>query len=95
MAKIIWSKKAKNNPRDIVRFIALDKPVTAELHARRIFDATRRLKEFPKSGRIVPEENDPNLRELIFGSYRIIYEIINEEVTILTVHHSSRILHLD
>jgi len=69
MAKVIWSKKAKNDLGDIVRYIARDKPITAELYAQRIFNATRRLKDFPKSGRMIPEENKDDLREIIFGNY--------------------------
>ena len=95
MAKVIWSAKARKDVEGIVRYIADDKPSTAELYARRIFTATRQLKDFPKSGRIVPEESNENVRELIFGSYRIIYEIIGDKITILTVHHSARILHID
>ncbi len=95
MAKVVWSKKAKKDVEGIIRYIAADKPSTAELYGRRIFALTRQLKDFPKSGRVVAEENDINLRELIFGNYRIIYEINNDEITILTVHHSARKLHLD
>ncbi len=56
MAKVIWSYKARKDVEDIVRYIAHDKPSTAELYARRIFAATRRLKNIPKSGRIVLEK---------------------------------------
>ena len=45
----------------------------------------------PKVGRIVPEKNDENIRELIEGNYRIIYEIRGEDrIEVLLVHHSSR-----
>jgi toxin ParE1/3/4 len=94
MAQVTWSKKARNDLRDIVRYIARDKPATAELYAHRIFKATRRLKDFPNSGRAIPEENENNLREIIFGNYRIIYKVDNDSVIIVTVHHSSQILRI-
>ena len=49
------------------------------------------LNWFPQTGRIVPEKNEENLRELIEGNYRIIYEIISaDQINILTVYHSAR-----
>jgi len=47
----------------------------------------------PKVGRKVPERNDENIRELIEGNYRIIYELRGEErIEVLLIHHSSRTL---
>ncbi len=46
------------------------------------------LKSSPKSGRVVPElarQGIQNYRELIQGYYRIIYEIIDAVVYIITV----------
>ncbi|MBN1803521.1 MAG: type II toxin-antitoxin system RelE/ParE family toxin [Candidatus Lokiarchaeota archaeon] len=45
-------------------------------------------------GRKVPELNDPNYRELIFGNYRIIYGIFEEKIQILRIIHSSSMLSL-
>ena len=41
------------------------------------------LIEFPESGRIVPEKEDPVIRELIEGNYRIFYRILRGNITIL------------
>ncbi|WP_420485274.1 type II toxin-antitoxin system RelE/ParE family toxin [Iningainema tapete] len=50
-----------------------------------------RLEKFPHSGRVVPEISQEDIREIIFGSYRIVYLVVsNDEVNILTVFHSSR-----
>jgi toxin ParE1/3/4 len=44
-------------------------------------------------GRMVPELNQKDIREIIAGNYRIIYQITNQKTAfILTVHHSSRLL---
>jgi len=53
-----------------------------------------RLETFPKSGRIIPEFEIENLREIIYGKYRIVYEIERETVLILTVFHGMRLLKL-
>jgi plasmid stabilization system protein ParE len=53
------------------------------------------LRQFPRRGRIVPEENDPNVRELfVFHSYRLLYDILDEkhEVQIIAFVHSARLL---
>jgi plasmid stabilization system protein ParE len=43
-------------------------------------------------GRIVPELGIENIREIIVGSYRVIYRVRHEDVQVLTVHHGARLL---
>ena len=52
------------------------------------------LKQFPKIGRKVPEYNDPNLREILYKSYRVIYLIKKEHLEVISVIHGSRKLTL-
>lgn len=48
------------------------------------------------SGKLVPEHDDSNFRELIEGNFRIIYKIVsNHQIDILTIHHSSRDLKIE
>lgn len=54
--------------------------------------AVERLEKFRELGRIVPETNDPNIRELILGNYRIVYRLKFDTPEILTIYHSSRLL---
>jgi toxin ParE1/3/4 len=51
-----------------------------------------RLADFPNSGRVVPELKDPAIREILFGSYRIVYRVKGDLVEVLTVYHGSRLL---
>ena len=46
----------------------------------------------PERGRIVPEMNDPAVREIIHGSYRIIYELRREpeRVYVLRFWHAAQ-----
>jgi plasmid stabilization system protein ParE len=71
-------------------FIARDAPQYAQLFATRVFRATDRLEDFPQMGRIVPQINRHDIREVIVQSYRIIYRLLPDEVEILTVHHGAR-----
>ena len=57
-----------------------------------MFETVERLESFPRSGRIVPGINQNNIREIILGSYRIVYLLSSDEVSILTVFHASRLL---
>jgi plasmid stabilization system protein ParE len=53
------------------------------------------LKNHPQMGRIVPEVGNENLREVIFGSYRIIYRYNSGNlIEIITIHHSAMLLKL-
>jgi plasmid stabilization system protein ParE len=48
------------------------------------------LNSFPEAGRIVPEINDPKIREIFVYSYRLIYEIFPNRVEVLALIHSKR-----
>ena len=56
----------------------------------KIIEAVEKLKDFPEIGRIVDEADNPNVRELIFQNFRIIYRIVNEVVQILAIIRGSR-----
>lgn len=90
MAKIIWTEPALNDLRDIIDYIAKDSFVYAERFGIRVVEAPKRLEQFPLSGRIVPEFNAKNIRELIYNSYRIIYLVRKKVCYVVAVIHGSR-----
>lgn len=92
MARIIWTSQALNDLQAIGDFISRDAPTFAQVFTDKVFDTVERLENFPRSGRIVPEINQENIREIIVGSYRIVYLLTGDEVGILTVFHASRLL---
>ena len=71
MAEVRWTLQALDDLEVICLFIARDAPPVAAVFAQRAFDATDRLAEFPRSGRTVPELNNPDFREIILGNYRL------------------------
>lgn len=95
MTPLIWTRRAIEDVRSIQQFIAKDSPHYAQLVSQQLIAAVERLTIFPQSGRIVPEVNDPAIREVIQGAYRIVYRLIQSEIHILTVHHATRLLHLE
>ncbi|PJA82046.1 MAG: plasmid stabilization protein, partial [Nitrospirae bacterium CG_4_9_14_3_um_filter_44_28] len=57
-----------------------------------VFSKVEQLKSSPEIGRILPEINDSQFRELIYGNYRIIYRIETKQISILTIRHGRQIL---
>ncbi len=92
--KVDWSDRALERIDEIVDHIALDHPVAAEQWVAELFVAAEQLSEFPLSGRVVPEVENDEVRELIYGAYRVLYQV-RESVEILTVRHGSQLLRED
>ena len=66
----------------------------SENYAKRIVDRLIRRSQqvgtFPQSGRIVPEFETKQIREVLEGHYRIIYYIKPDQIDILAIIHGSR-----
>jgi plasmid stabilization system protein ParE len=91
---ISWSQDASQHLNQIEDYIARDSPRNAKRVVTRIVRAAQRAKKFPEFGAVVPELNDPAVREVHAFSYRIIYEWRSDlrQVHILDVIHASRVL---
>jgi len=50
------------------------------------------VENYPRLGRVVPELGIEDIREIILGSYRLIYRIRLDEIQVVTVHHGARLL---
>jgi plasmid stabilization system protein ParE len=90
--KVIWSPLAIDRAVEQARYIAKDNPGAAEKWLKGLFVAAEQLERLPRLGRMVPEWENSEFRELSYGRYRIIYRIEAQQLSILTVRHSSRLL---
>ena len=90
MARVRWTSQGRTDLEAIGNFIARDAPSVAQVFVDHVFEAVKRLEVLPRSGRVVPEIGQEAIREILFGSYRIVYVVGEEEVNILTVFHASR-----
>lgn len=90
--KIIWSPLALARVSEIAAYISQDSPSAAERWADAVFSRAKQLLTLPESGRIVPEVDDPSIRELIYGNYRILYRVEARRIAILTVRHGKQLL---
>lgn len=84
MAKIIWADPAIQDLDSIADYIALDKPDAARRLVRRVLDAVRKLRRFPRMGSIPAELRGLPYRQLVVPPCRIFYRI--EEKVIYIVH---------
>jgi len=91
MGKISWSETSIEDLIRIAQFHDIYSEQYSSAITTRLFQKPNILKTMPRIGRIVPESDDENIRELIEGNYRIIYALSeHDDIEILTVHHSSR-----
>lgn len=87
--KIIWSEQALLDLEHIRDYIAQDSPTYAQRFVEQLLKATRHLPHFPKSGRPMPEADNPDIREVIYQGYHIIYRL-RTHLEIIMVTHGSR-----
>jgi len=94
MAEIIWSEESILAMEDIYNYIAHDSPLYARYQIESIYKSAERLRQFPESGRHIPEFPQLPHREIIVGNYRVIYryDSISHELKIVTVVHGARLL---
>ena len=90
MSRIHWTPQASGDLDDIHEYVKRDSPAAATALVVRLLTAIDQLESFPQSGRTVPEFNNPLIRELIRGSYRIVYRLWQRDVQLLRIHHAAR-----
>ena len=88
--KLIWTDPSIEDLRAVRDYIGRDSDYYAADLVGQVVLCVERLLRFPKLGRVVPEAQDENIRELVHQNYRIIYRIAGERIEILTIIHGSR-----
>lgn len=88
--EIAWAESAVVSLVDAIEHISRDSPAYAAAFAIRAESAAASLADLPHRGRRVAEFDDPNVRELIVGSYRLIYRVQRTRVLILAFVHTAR-----
>src|SRR5690242_12111660 len=91
MATIRWTLRAQRDLQEILDFAARSSPENALALTEYILQTVRRLEDFPRIGRVVPEFEGRDLREVLVPPYRIFYIIKPDEVAeVQAIYHSSR-----
>ena len=92
MAEIKFTASFQADLDDIATHISKDSARYAARFVETVYENIEKLANFPKLGRIVPEYDNENLRELILGNYRIVYQSVSlNELVVLRIIHSSRL----
>ena len=82
---LFWSETAKQDLKAIRRYIAADNPTAAKRWVQPVRERARSALHAPFAGRAVPELSRDEIRELIEGNYRIVYQVFADPLVILTV----------
>lgn len=90
--QVVLSLSARADLRDIVRYISLDAPDRALQFGLFLISRTRLLAQSPELGRVVPEFEDPFIREIVVRSYRVVYRLDDSHrvVEVVRFWHAAR-----
>ncbi len=88
--KVHWTDTALEHLQAIHNYIARNSPQFALRIVDRLTRRSQQIAEFPLSGRVVPEFEHRQIREILEGSYRIIYYIKPDQIDVLAVIHSAQ-----
>lgn len=88
--RVHWTATAINHLRHIHTYIGQSSPEYALRVVDRLTRRSQQIAQFPESGRIVPETDLPQIREVMEGPYRIMYHITPDQVDIIAVIHGSQ-----
>ena len=95
VTRIIWSVHAASQLEAVVEFIAGGSPAEARRFAGKVLRRIESLACHPAIGGWLCEDESQTYREIIQGSYRIIYRVAGDAVYIVTVRHAARLLTAD
>lgn len=90
--KLRWTDRARRDLLAIGRYIAQDNPSTARRWVERLRERARQAAATPLAGRVVPELQRDDIREVFLRNYRIVYRVREDAIDVLTVFEGHRLL---
>lgn len=88
--EIRWAPHAALHLEQICDYISQNSEAYARIFAEKVLSIVGEIPLFPRAGRVVPEYSDENLREHIYGNYRIVYRLKEDFVEIAAICHGAR-----
>ena len=88
--RVIWSYAAADDLEVAAQYLHRDSPSFSSSFVLRALETGRSLSDFPERGRVVPELKNDNIREIFLYSYRLIYSVEKEKVSIVGLIHGRR-----
>ncbi len=93
--RLVWSPLAEQQVDEALAYIAADDATAARGWLEELLERVAALRRFPDSGRVVPELGRDEIRELLVGSYRVIYRHRDDLVEIAVIRHQARHFDVD
>jgi len=89
--EVTFAPRAERDLQTIASYIAArNSPEIAERFGNRLIDRALTLATLPERGRVVPELGDPEIREIFFKTYRIVYRLRSGTVEVIRFWHAAR-----
>jgi len=89
--KVLFTPSGRKQFLAAVAYIYRENPTAAITFRRKAEKVLSRLREFPQSGRVLPEFPDLPFREVIVIPYRFIYRVKGKTVWIVAVWHGAQL----
>ena len=87
---VAWAVSAQAALDEVITYISQDSPESAVHVLEQALETGASLPTFAERGRIVPESNDPTIREVFVFRYRLMYEVHDDRVIIVAFLHEAR-----
>ena len=84
--KIVWSDAAIADLQEVCSYAAQHDPQAAVRLGRGILDHVRVLASFPFIGPTYPRGVRGTLREIVFGTHRIFYDVSEDSLSVEILH---------
>lgn len=87
---IRWSERALDDLDAALAYIARDNPEAARRLRDQVVEGLASAQAFPEVPRIVPELDDPHIREVLRGPLRVVFQIQGDELRVLAARRMER-----
>lgn len=87
---VVWSESAQRALDEVIEYIVSDSRSAASQVLEAALNAAASLTTLSERGRIVPELDDPAIRELFVFEYRLMYRVEEERVVVVAFVHGAR-----
>ena len=88
--RVVWTRGARDDLDEAIDFISKESPSAALAVLERMLEAAQSLEELAERGRVLPELEDPVIRELLPNPFRLVYRVGADTIELLGVIHQRR-----
>jgi toxin ParE1/3/4 len=87
---VVWADSARRALEEVLEYVAQDSRDRAVTLLSRVLETAATLDTLANRGRVVPELNKPDIRELLVFDYRLQYQVLDEQVVVIAFLHGAR-----